>query len=127
MALWSLYVLFIGLSAADGVLTHRVLARGGFESNPLIAYAYRKGGVAGLALIKLLIGSYVAFLLLTSQLPLWAIGLCVVVYALVVAHLRRELRKLEYKARAVACTAVMGSYGPIGVPAQRSPDRVRRK
>ena len=88
-----LFLVFATLSAADGVLTYGILRRGGFESNPLMAFAYAKAGAYGIAAVKVITGALVGYWLIDGTLPIWGMQMCIAVYGLVVLHLLRERGK----------------------------------
>ena len=55
IAAWILFFLFLVLNILDGVLTYKILLRGGGERNPFVRWLMRLMGVAyGLVLAKVL-------------------------------------------------------------------------
>ena len=105
-----LFAVFAPLSTVDGVLTDSLLSRGGFEANPLIAFAWNKAGVYGLGAVKPFILGLVGYWQLDGTLPNWAMAICIAIYGLVLMHFRRELRKLAAKER--SCRASVQTIGP---------------
>jgi hypothetical protein len=90
LSMVSLLVLAI-LQLCDGLLTARVLARGGWELNPVMHYLMDKLGItAGLILPKLVLT--VLLWLYVSNYPL-VLVLLVITYLIVVVHNWQQLSK----------------------------------
>lgn len=76
-----LFILFCGLQLADIYTTHKVLAKGGMEMNPIMAMLFKRfGHMPALVVVK----SAVCGLLYWAQIPeILMFGLCVLYVAVV--------------------------------------------
>lgn len=81
-----LFVIFLILQALDAFTTYRILAAGGRELNPVLAWAFaRVGELPTLTLVKcLLLGCAVALLVTGWQYSACVLGVLCVVYVVVV-------------------------------------------
>ena len=94
-----LFGIFLALSAADWALTRIILGGGGVEVNPIMRLAYKSFGMTGIAGIKALIAALVVQWQMNGTLPNWAMFVCIAAYALTVAHLAREVNKIDSESR----------------------------
>lgn len=84
--------IFIALQFADAFTTMKILARGGSELNPIMAWVFKHFGVmSGLFMVKAPIVAFFAYFL--DLIQMWLMIVVCAVYAWVVYHNVKQLQK----------------------------------
>jgi len=97
---WMLFLLFLLLNVLDGVLTYKILLRGGGEKNPFVRWLMRLFGVAlGLVLAKAIAAATAgAMFWVLEGAPHWlalTMGLACIVFGYVDLHNYRVWKRLQ--------------------------------
>lgn len=81
----ALFLVFSVLQIADSVLTHKILAKGGVEHNPILRWAFdRIGIISSLVIFKLALLILLFFTL--PWIPVWFLVVLCVAYTVIVIH-----------------------------------------